>query len=356
MFIITVFSVFRNAFQFTSLIIYGKIGRSFSWIKKKEVEIMSSTPSSSTQAEQKILWVSFLAGAFFAVIEFISAIFTESQSVLMDAAYDSSELIIIILTLFLTPLFHKPVSEERPYGYAQVESIFIIIKSFMMLAVTLSLTFNTIQLALSGGHEVDGKQVALFQLAVGASCALVYLFMRWMKRHYMVDSPTVHAELLGWKIDVAYSGGMAIAFFASTYLERTPLAFLAPYFDQIVAVILVLLTLPDTVHMLFRAIHDVFLFSPEESITDEVKSICDGILDTYEFEPVFYDITRTGRCLWVSVYFRIHEDILSINKLRQASDEVRKTLQEQMGNCSSELIVVANRTEENLLQILSMPE
>lgn len=311
-------------------------------------------PQSSTQkAEQRILWISFCAGVVFAIVEFISAVFTQSQSVLMDAAYDSSELIIIILTLFLTPLFHRPISEKRPYGYTQVESIFIIIKSFMMLAVTVSLSANSIHLALSGGYAVDGGQVSLLQLILGFASMAIYWIMKRMNRS--VSSPTVHAELLGWKADIAYSMGMALAFYASTFLERTPLNFLTPYFDQIVAVAIVFLTLPETIRMLWRAIQDVFLFSPEESLTEEVKDICEGILEKYQFEPVFYDITRTGRCIWISVYFRIQEDILSIRKLRKASDEVRAALQEQIENCASELIVVSEDSKQ-LVQTMSVPE
>ena len=311
-------------------------------------------PQRSTQkSEQNILWLSFGAGVAFAVVEFISAILTESQSVLMDAAYDSSELIVIILTLFLTPLFHKPISEKYPYGFAQVESIFVIIKSFMMLAVTVSLSANSLHLALSGGHEVDGNQISMLQLVLGLASVVVYLIMQRMNRS--VSSPTVHAELLGWKLDIAYSMGLALAFYASTFLERTPLAFLAPYFDQMVAVVIVAMTLPETIRMLWRAIQDVFLFSPEESLTDEVKALCEGVLEKYRFEPVFYDITRTGRCLWVSVYFRIEEDMLSIRQLRQASEEVRRVLQEQIENCTSELIVVSQGTE-SLVRTMSLPD
>ena len=305
------------------------------------------------RAEQRILWISFGAGAGFAIVELISAIWLKSQSVLMDAAYDASELIVIILTLFLTPLFHKPISEKHPYGYSQVESVFIIIKSFMMLSVTLSLSMSSLNVALSGGREVDGGKISLLQLILGGASFLIYLLLKKMNRS--VASPTVHAELLGWRLDVAYSGGMALAFYASTFLSLTPLAFLAPYFDQLVAVVLVCFNLPETVKMLWRAIEDVFLFSPEESLVEEVKGLCDPILKEYAFEPVFYDITRTGRCLWVSIYFRIREDMLSIGKLQKASEHVRHVLQEQIENCSSELIVVSQGTE-GLLKTMSLPE
>ena len=308
---------------------------------------------STQKAEQRILWISFGAGVAFAVVEFISAIFTQSQSVLMDAAYDTSELVVIILTLFLTPLFHQPISEKRPYGYAQVESIFIIIKSFMMLAVTVSLSANSIHLALSGGREIDGGQVSLLQLGLGLASVVIYVIMKQLNRS--VSSPTVYAELLGWKLDIAYSMGLSLAFYASTFLSRTPLAFLAPYFDQIMAVVIVALTLPETFRMLWRAIQDVFLFSPEESLVEEVKSLCGAVLEDYEFEPVFYDITRTGRCIWVSVYFRIHEDRLSMRKLHQATEELRGILQERLENCTCELIVVTENSEQ-LVETMSISD
>ena len=79
--------------------------------------------------EKLILKMSFFSGLLFAVLEFIFAIYSHSQSSLTDAVYDASELVFIALLLFLTPLFHKPVSEKHPYGYFQIESIFVIIKS-----------------------------------------------------------------------------------------------------------------------------------------------------------------------------------------------------------------------------------
>ncbi len=297
-------------------------------------------PRNTLKNETTILWISFVAGLGCAVVELLGAIYTHSESVLMDAAYDASELIIIILTLFLTPLFHKPISEKHPYGFLQVESIFIIIKSFMLLSVTVGLSVSSIQTALSGGNHVNGGQISLFQLCLGLFCLAIYLLMRHLNRS--LSSPTVHAELLGWKLDISYSLGLSIAFFLSQFLSITPLAFLAPYFDQIVAVAVVLFMLPENLSMLWQAIQDVFLFAPGDDITDQVKEICEPILAQYQFEPLFYDITRTGRRLWISVYFQIAQDALSIQALQNASTQVRSALSEQFDSCTSELIVTTD--------------
>ena len=167
--------------------------------------------------EKQILRLSFFSGLLFAAVEYIFSIYSHSQSALTDAVYDASELVFIALLLFLTPLFHKPVSEKHPYGYFQVESIFVIIKGVMMLSVTMGVSAEVLDSALSGGNPVDTAQVSLFQFCLGAASVLIFLVMKRMNRS--LSSPTIQAELLGWKLDIAYSMGMSLAFFASRFLR-----------------------------------------------------------------------------------------------------------------------------------------
>ena len=123
--------------------------------------------------EKRILLLSFVAGLLFALAELGFAIYSHSQSALMDAVYDASELIFIALLLFLTPLFHKPISEKHPYGFFQVESVFLIIKGFMLIAVTVSVSVQVISSALSGGNPVSGTEVSAFQCVLGVASVIV---------------------------------------------------------------------------------------------------------------------------------------------------------------------------------------
>ncbi len=289
--------------------------------------------------EKRILWLSFTAGLLFAVAELIFSIFSHSQSVLMDAVYDATELIFIALILFLTPLFYRPVSEKHPYGYFQVESIFIIIKGFMMLSVTLGVSVEVVEAALSGGNSINEVEVAAFQLLLGFMSVVIYLALR--KMNQKLSSPTVDTELMEWRLDIAYSLGMSLAFYGSTFLKNTPLSFLAPYFDPIVAVLVIILMLPQNMKLLWNAIKDVFLFSPDEETVGTIKEICIHIMREAYFHPVFFDITRTGRHLWIAVYFEIEEDILSVTKLRDVSDCVNREISEKFEDCTCELILAS---------------
>lgn len=291
----------------------------------------------SERKEKTILRLSFAAGLAFALAELIFAIYSHSQSALTDAVYDASELVFIALLLFLTPLFHKPVSEKHPYGYFQVESIFLIVKGIMMLSVTLGVGVEVIESALSGGNPVDDLQVSLFQLCLGAASVVIYVIMRGVNKNS--SSPTVEAELLGWRLDIGYSLGMSLAFFASSFLVKTPLAFIAPYFDQIIAVLVMVFMLPESVKMLWSSVRDIFLFSPDEELVEQIKQTCTESLEHYAFSPVFFDITRTGRHLWVAVYFKVSSATLAVEQLKKATEEVNQKISSQMEECTCELIL-----------------
>ena len=146
--------------------------------------------------------------------------------------------------------------------------------------------------------------------------------------------------MLGWKLDIVYSMGMALAFLVSLYLKKTPLGFISPYFDQIVAIVVMVFMLPESIKVLWRAVKDVFLFSPNKVYMDEVKAICNPILDEYNFNPVFFDITKTGRHLWIAVYFRIEDASLDVASLSGAVSKVNEKMQEKFQECTCELILV----------------
>lgn len=291
----------------------------------------------SERKEKTILRLSFVAGLAFALVELIFAIYSHSQSALTDAVYDASELVFIALLLFLTPLFHKPVSEKHPYGYFQLESIFLIVKGVMMLSVTLGVGVEVIESALSGGNPVDDLQVSLFQLCLGAASVVIYIIMRRVNKNS--SSPTVEAELMGWRLDIGYSLGMSLAFFASSFLVKTPLAFIAPYFDQIIAVLVMVFMLPESVKMLWSSVRDIFLFSPDEELVEQIKQICTESMENYAFSPVFFDITRTGRHLWVAVYFKVSSATLAVKQLKKATEEVNQKISSQLEECTCELIL-----------------
>lgn len=126
----------------------------------------------------------------------------------------------------------------------------------------------------------------------------------------------------------------------SRYLEKTPLGFITPYFDQIVAVLVMVFMLPESIKVLWSAVRDIFLFSPDEEFINEIKALCGPVLEQYRFSPVFFDITRTGRHLWVAIYFKIETGSLKVQDLSDALDSLNEKAREKFQECTCELILV----------------
>ncbi len=293
--------------------------------------------SKTQKIEKIILWLSFSIAVCIAIAEIIMALKTHSQAILFDAMYDSSELVVIGLTLFLVPLFYKPISEKHPFGFGQVECFFIIIKAFMMLAVTLGLSINSIEIVLSGGNDINERQVSGFQLVLGCTALTVYLILSKINKR--ISSPTASAEIIGWKLDVFSGFGMSFAFYISSFFIGTPLEAISPYFDQIVALVIVVLMVPSFIKMIVTSIKDVFLFAPEVSILEYVKEKADFVLQDFDFNVEFCDVTRTGRKIWVSIYFTVKKESLKIESLKNATNRMNEELAKEFDDFYVELVI-----------------
>ena len=292
--------------------------------------------TSKERNEKRIMYVSFWTGVLFVLVEFGMALYSKSQSVLTDTVYDAIELVVIALTIFIIPLFYKPVSEKHPFGFAQLESIFILLKGFMFIAVMITLITNNIQIMISGGNNVDHMQISIFESILTVFSIVVFLSLRRLNKK--VSSPTIDTEIYGWKIDVMGSIGVSIAFFFSGFLKDSSLAFITPYFDQIVAIVLAGMMIPEPCRMIIESIRNIVLFSPDDEMIQDIKDRTKIVLDAYQFDPVFYDITKTGRRIWVSIYFTTKVDSMSFTEISLVNKQLLDALKPTYEDCFVELI------------------
>ena len=96
--------------------------------------------------------ISLIGSILFMLSEGIMAYLTRSHSLLMDCIFDVTDLIMIGPFLVLVPLLYKPVTEKRPYGFSQVESLFIVIKYSVLLVITVQLIWDNITIMFHGGR------------------------------------------------------------------------------------------------------------------------------------------------------------------------------------------------------------
>lgn len=288
------------------------------------------------EKERRAICFSLIAGIILLVIGIIMAIKTDSKAMLADALYDSIDIIIVILTLFLVKLYHAPVSEKKPFGFSQLESFFLLIKTFMILALNVSIIINAVISIINGGKEIDVITVSLFQFILFIGNLIVWLIIRNINKK--INSPTVKAEVVAWKFDMIYSFGMAFAFFVIQALKETNFKSIIPYFDQVVVIISSIIMLPEVFKVLKENITSVLLFAPNKDLTDEIKSIIEKNLLNTNMKILHYYIIKTGRKTWISIYFKSSDNIVDIMQLKEITTKCSEELNERIGNIYFELI------------------
>lgn len=288
--------------------------------------------------EKKLLQTSFLGCIVFIVAEFIMALVTDSKALLMDCVWDGSDLVMMIPLMMLISLLQRPATEKRPFGFAQVESILVLVKCGMLIFITAMLIVDGVDSIIHGGNMVNGGVIAIFQLCVSAVCMAVYLIIKRYARK--ISSPTVMAEIYIWKLDSFSTLGVAVGFGIQILLVHfeTPISWLAPYIDPAIAIIMASVLLREPIKLAWSNLRDLMLFAPDEEIVDDVREIVDGVLDHTDLKDNFLDIVKTGRMLWIGVYFVKEDNYVDINYLRAIRYEIEKKLKKHYNNINIELI------------------
>ena len=290
----------------------------------------------SLRLEKRIFKLSCAGSAAFLLSECIMAFITGSHAVLMDCVYDIADIIMLGPFMILVPLLYKPVTEKRPYGFSQVESLFIMIKTGLLIFITAQLIVESVQMIMDGGHIVNAGFIAAFELAVSAACVTMYLVLNHMNKRY--SSPTVKAEIYIWKLDALSTLGVGMAFVIQLILQRTALAWLSPYIDPGIAIIMAVILLKEPISMFWGSIKNLILFAPKKEVVDHVREIAEHSLKKHEFDINFLDVIKTGRKIWIEVYILQEEDLISIRELKQAHDEIIGELEKEYDNVYLELI------------------
>ena len=286
--------------------------------------------------EKSAMSVSLYGNLVFVVIELVMALVTGSQAVLLDAVYDSVEFCMLLPSIFLIPLLYKPSNEEHPFGYMQIETIFVVVKGITMTAVTFGLIFNNINLILHGGHIVSFHTVAGFELFACILGIIVTVYLYYKNKQ--MESPLINMEMQGWRIDSFISLGMTVAFLLPMLIPFDWFQHIVPYLDQLITIVLSLVMIPTPIHTVITGIRDLMLIPPEEETIDDIKETIEPIIGVYGHKNLYYDIVRTGRKLWISVYISFEKDIVSLSKFKQLQDQCIKALASKYSDFYFELL------------------
>ena len=294
------------------------------------------TKDKKLKTERKILNLSLTGSIIFLLAEIFFAIYTGSKAVLMDCVYDIADLVMIGPFIVLVPLLYKPMTERKPYGFAQVESLFVLIKYCILLGVDVVLVLNCVKTILSGGNEVDANVLAVFELAVSAGCVIMYLILTRFQKKY--SSPSIKAELFIWKLDALSTLGVGCAFVLNLILMRTSLSFICPYVDPGIAIILAIVLIKEPIEMILDSLRSLVLFAPDKEIKEKIEEISKKELSAEGCEITAIEVIKTGRKIWAEIYFLPAGNTIDLVRLKELDRRINETAKAEFDSVYIDLL------------------
>lgn len=242
----------------------------------------------------------------------------------------------LLPSVLLIPLLYKPSNEKRPFGYMQLETIFLVVKGITMTAVTIGLITNNINILLHGGHTIAFGTVAYFELF---GCVLgIFVTLCLKNKNKNLNSPLITVEMIGWKIDSVISAGMSIAFLLPVVITAGWFQPVIPYLDQLIAIVLSTIMLPEPAQTVISGIRDLMLMPPEEETVQDIHQTVEEALNDYKYSGLYYDIVRTGRKLWISAYITLDKDEISLSRFQIAQAQCIRALTQKYTDFYFELL------------------
>lgn len=289
-----------------------------------ETKPVDAVQASNLKTEKRIMNISFAGSVLFLLSEMFFAFFTGSKAVLMDCVYDLADLAMIGPFMLLVPLLYKKETEKRPYGFSQIESLFVLVKYFILLGIDVVLVVHCVQSIIAGGNEVDASVIAVFELAISLGCVIMWVVLNRQARKY--KSPSIKAELFIWKLDALSTLGVGMAFTINLVLVHTPASFICPYVDPGIAIVLAVVLVKEPILMIVESFRNLVLFAPEQEVFDKINDTCVAIMRKADCEVTFTDVIRTGRKMWLQVFFANQKENLSIARLKAVRLEIMEVL------------------------------
>ena len=292
------------------------------------------------QNEMLILKISAIVGAAIGLAEMIMFAVANSQSILIDGIYDFVEVVFLLVYLFFLPMVYRPYNQKMPYGYAQIETVFLIVKTLGLIVATVFVLKESISCIFTGGNLVDGGMVSRFELAVALACLAGWLLLRHTSGRTNADM--LKMELYSWKVDVILSFAIAGGYMVTGLMEGTRLAWAMPYVDPAIAICISVGMLPEPVRVLKESMEKILLRAPGEDTVRDIRRIVNHCLQPYEYEATFFDIVQAGRQMWVYVYVKSKDGVFRLDDLKAHNEDVYRSLSRRYENVDIELIPDVN--------------
>ena len=276
------------------------------------------------KVEEKALIYSAIACIATALVAALAAFYSGSQAILLDGLFNLTYFLASLFTLRVSRLVMKGDDEHYPAGYSFFEPLVNGMKGLLILGVSIMAMLGAIEALFSGGRNINpGVAVAYAAIATSVGVIMTLVSRSGFAKS---QSPLVKADADGWIVNAAVSSSVLLAFGSIYLIQDSEYAYLTPYVDPAVVLIVVLISISVPIRMAWQAIQGLLNRAPSAEIVSSVRASVEDSLGELPVEDLFVRVLQPGRIRAISIHVVLDENY-EPESLTALDEQRHKTLE-----------------------------
>jgi cation diffusion facilitator family transporter len=249
------------------------------------------------EQETKALRLSVVMNLIMAALGLGFGWISGSQAILLDGFFSLIGFAMALVTIRVARLVLQPPDKHFHFGYAQFEPFLNTVKGLLMLGVAGFALAASIGAIVSGGREVRPGLGIVYALVALAGCLVVGVLQGRAARR--LASPLLKVDSNHWLIDGLLSGVVAAVFVLALILGRTSFAYMVPYIDPVLVIVLIAAILAVPIRTIRHGLREVLAFAPEPEVQKDVRGRVEGAIGDLPLAASHIRMMKVGRFLYV---------------------------------------------------------
>ena len=293
--------------------------------------------SDHERLEKRGLVLSIIGALFMAALGFGFAVLTSSVAVLLDGFFSLIGFAVGLVSLRVATLVRRPDDDVYHFGYAAYEPMLNLTKGLLMAFVTIFALISAIDVVLHGGRTVQAGWASVYAWIAAAGCFAIAVSQRMLARR--TRSPLLEVDSKNWLIDGLMSVAVGVAFLVAVLLADTSYAYLLPYADPVVVIILVILSLPIPFTIVRDNWRQMLGRAPDESVQKKATAAVQKILETSDDYDTKIRLDQLGRLTYLQLYVVIKGSLdPDVDLLDTCRSEIHDALKDDFDKLALDVI------------------
>jgi len=256
--------------------------------------------------ETRALKLSVVMSLLMAVLGITFAILAGSNAILLDGFFSLIGFGGGLVTIRVAKLVQQPPDEHFHFGYAQFEPFLNLGKGLLTLGVAAFALISAAITILEGGRDLEPGVAVVYAVIAVIGCLIVTVVQRRAARQ--TNSPLLEVDAKNWFIDSVLSAVVALTFLAAVFLERGSLAWVVPYIDSVLVIVLVLAILRIPIGVTKTSLGELLSLAPETETQNEIRRRFDSATEALPLANSYVRMVRVGRYFYVLIQLILKPD------------------------------------------------